>query len=71
MENCWATDPDDRPTANELHICLSKWNPDISATNHFCMSASTNMATMEERQEMQGSAFLEAATPPEDPSVQL
>ena len=32
MVDCWAMEPDDRPTAHELHVGLRRWNPDISAS---------------------------------------
>ena len=32
MVDCWATNPDDRPTASELYVGLHRWNPDISAS---------------------------------------
>ena len=32
MVDCWATEPDDRPNATELHVGLRRWNPDISAS---------------------------------------
>ena len=33
MEDCWATNPNDRPTASELCVGLARWNPDISAND--------------------------------------
>jgi len=32
MVDCWATEPDDRPTPSELHVGLRRWNPDMSAS---------------------------------------
>ena len=31
--DCWATNPDDRPTASEVHRALQNWNPQLSADN--------------------------------------
>ena len=56
MVDCWATNPEDRPTASELHIGLRRWNPDISASVSNNLSASThqrpyeNMAAVKEMQ---------------------
>ena len=33
MVDCWATNPDDRPTASDLHVALQNWSPQLSA-NH-------------------------------------
>ena len=47
MDNCWATDPDDRPTASELYVALNEWNPDISASVSNTLSASSNQLLCE------------------------
>ena len=31
MVDCWATNPDDRPTAADLHTALKNWSPQLSA----------------------------------------
>ena len=33
MVDCWATKPNDRPTAAELHKALQNWSPQLSANN--------------------------------------
>ena len=33
MVDCWATKPDDRPTAAELHKALQNWSPQLSVNN--------------------------------------
>ena len=33
MVDCWATAPEDRPTASDLHTALKNWSPQLSA-NH-------------------------------------
>lgn len=32
MLDCWAMEPNDRPTAGELHTGLRRWTPDLSAS---------------------------------------
>lgn len=56
MVDCWATEPDDRPTASELHVGLRRWNPDISASVSDTLSSNNpqrpyeNMAAVKEMQ---------------------
>ena len=56
MVDCWATEPNDRPTASELHVGLRRWNPDISATVSDTLSSNNpqrpyeNMAAVKEMQ---------------------
>jgi len=33
MVDCWAVNPDDRPTASEVHNGLQNWSPQLSANN--------------------------------------
>ena len=57
MVDCWATEPDDRPTASELHVGLRRWNPDISASVSDTLSSNNpqrpyeNMAAVKEMQQ--------------------
>ena len=53
MVDCWATEPDDRPSATELHVGLRRWNPDISASLSVGLAPPNqgqyqNMATVKE-----------------------
>lgn len=60
MVDCWATDPDDRPTAAELHVGLRRWNPDMSASISDTLSSNNqqrpyeNMAAVKEMQRKKG-----------------
>ena len=63
MVDCWATEPDDRPTASELHVGLRRWNPDISASVSDTLSSNNqqrpyeNMAAVKEmRRKRSGAA---------------
>lgn len=34
MVDCWAMDPNERPTSEELHVGLQRWTPEMSASLH-------------------------------------
>ena len=65
MVDCWVTDPDDRPTATELHVGLRRWNPDISASISNTLSSNNpqrpyeNMAAVKEMQRKKNGAAKE------------
>lgn len=64
MVDCWATDPDDRPTASELHIGLRRWNPDMSASISDTLSSNNpkpyeNMAAVKEMQRKKSNTLKE------------
>ena len=64
MVDCWATDPEDRPTASELHVGLRRWNPDMSASISDTLSANNpkpyeNMAAVKEMQRKKANTIKE------------
>ena len=64
MVDCWATDPDDRPTASELHVGLRRWNPDMSASISDTLSSNNpkpyeNMAAVKEMQRKKSNTLKE------------
>ena len=50
MVDCWATTPEDRPTASDLHTALKNWSPQLSA-NH--AAANHNPPQTEEYMKME------------------
>ena len=60
MVDCWAMDPNERPTSEELYVGLRRWTPEMSATLHIQAKQPhyQNMSTILEyaRRSLDGSA---------------